>query len=282
MNGIVNTRLATKTLAATAGALLALFGGNANAAPSEVSAVRAHSSASTKALSVSGLLAVGPVDHVSVNGRLLTVLGSNVQLMKKASFAGLPSDYVAVFGTFSADGTILASHVIPLDTVYAPGASLVIVSGRVGTSGPDLGTAAVGSVTADFTALGSDTLAAIKAAQYAVVFGLHFGPGSALQAKSALAVSGSGIVTIQGTGIQAIDGTGIHAIDGTGVQAIDGTGILAIDGTGIHAIDGTGVLAIDGTGVQAIDGTGVQAIDGTGVQAIDGTGVQAIDGTGIL
>jgi hypothetical protein len=189
-----------------------------------------------------------------------------------------------------------AAAITVLPYSYVPGASTVMVGGRVTAVHAALGSFQFGSLLVSNTSLLARGPISLEVGQYVetvgiqpqlgdlvLANGLRFNQSSqTIEIVESQTITGTGIQTITGTGIQTITGTGIQTITGTGTQTITGTGAQTITGTGAQTITGTGAQTITGTGAQTITGTGAQTITGTGAQTITGTGALTITGTGAL
>jgi len=190
-----------------------------------------------------------------------------------------------------------AAAITVLPYSYIPGASTVMLGGRVTGVRPEIGVFQIGNLAVNESALLAQGAIPLRVGQYVeaagtqplpkdvmlangIRFEVSTGTGDAPASEPVRAIEIGGSQTITGTGIQTITGTGIQTITGTGIQTITGTGTQTITGTGTQTITGTGTQTITGTGAQTITGTGVQTITGTGTQTITGTGAQTITGTG--
>jgi hypothetical protein len=193
--------------------------------------------------------------------------------------------YAVVEGDANRLDRAAAITVLPFS--YVPGASTVMLGGRVSEVRSHVGTFRVGSLVIDNTRLLAQGSVPLEVGMYVetvgtqpLVSGLLLADGIRLQVSSGVGSTVSTTQTIEIVASQTITGTGSQTITGTGIQTITGTGIQTITGTGIHTITGTGAQTITGTGAQTITGTGAQTITGTGAQTITGTGALTITGTG--
>src|SRR6056297_607314 len=82
---------------------------------------------------IRGALLLGPVESVTKNGTEITVLGTTIPTGNLSQHI-LPAEYVSVNGSVSASGVFKVTSIEILDAVYAPGSSLVIKTGRLGSN----------------------------------------------------------------------------------------------------------------------------------------------------
>ncbi len=258
--------------------------------------------------SADNVIAVGPVERVSVDGSVVQVLGQVFKIRSSHSIEGRAeySDtslnlrlgaYLYIEGERSADGSLVASSFLVDESPYVAGASEVLLAGIVSKFDQLTGLATIGSAQIYVSDASVEVATPISVGATITVVGYQANPrqqiwATQIDSNEPISILETGIdsLSIQGTGKQSIQGTGVKSlsIQGTGKQSIQGTGVksLSIQGTGKQSIQGTGAnsLSIQGTGKQSIQGTGVKSlsIQGTGKQSIQGTGANSlsIQGTG--
>ena len=96
------------------------------------------------------LVLQGPVDSVNRNRSQVTVLGHSFAVSRPSAFA--VGNQVAVYGWLAQDGQLIVERVQSLGR-HVPGASRVVVSGRVSRVQAATGRISVGSVLVDYTQL---------------------------------------------------------------------------------------------------------------------------------
>ncbi|HTE42657.1 MAG TPA: DUF5666 domain-containing protein [Steroidobacteraceae bacterium] len=240
--------------------------------------------------SADNVIALGPVERISVDGSGVQVLGQTFAIRSSRSADGQIQlsnasedlrlgTYLYIEGERSADGTLVASSLQISDTPYVPGASEVLLAGVVSKFDQALGVATIGDAQIYVPNASVESVTPIVEGTSMTVLGYQASSRDQIWATE---IESNELISIQGTGVNSL------SIQGTGKQSIQGTGVnsLSIQGTGKQSIQGTGVnsLSIQGTGKQSIQGTGVNSlsIQGTGKQSIQGTGVNSlsIQGTG--
>jgi hypothetical protein len=268
--------------------------------------------------SAENVIALGPIEKVSIDGSTVQVLGQKFTIRNALTADGIqPADgaenlrvgtYLFIEGERTSDGVLVASSLQISESAYVPGASEVLLTGVVAKFDQKLGVATIGNAQVYLPNAFFELASPIVEGTSISVIGYQADPRQQIWATEILSgaptstqntdrqsIQGTGVNTqsIQGTGRQSIQGTGVktQSIQGTGIrtQSIQGTGRQSIQGTGVttQSIQGTGVntQSIQGTGRQSIQGTGVttQSIQGTGVsiESIQGTGRQSIQGTGV-
>jgi hypothetical protein len=126
---------ARHVFAAICGIALAFIGVSANAATVS---------------SVPALLLQGPVDSVNRSRAQIGVLGHTLAVNQTVSLS--LGTQVAVYGWLSRDGQLIVQRVQLLGQ-YVPGASRVVISGRVSRINSATGRVAIGGVSVDYTPL---------------------------------------------------------------------------------------------------------------------------------
>jgi hypothetical protein len=254
---------------------------------------------------------LGPLEGVSSARSEVTVLGQKVRITSSTHLSGVPPTGVAigeqqllVVARSDSAGKLVATDLKVSDSRYFPGATPVIIQGRIDAVANARAEFLINGLTVYFGDIASLPSKQFLAGEHVVVTGVQALPGGALWASSvrndgavrspdgtasliqsitgtgAFSVSAAELQSITGTGKRSITGTGKLSITGTGIQSITGTGIQSITGTGALSITGTGALSITGTGINSITGTGALSITGTGLNSITGTGTNSITGTG--
>ncbi|MEO8063714.1 MAG: DUF5666 domain-containing protein [Pseudomonadota bacterium] len=239
--------------------------------------------------SAATVIAIGPVERVSLDGSAIQVLGQTFtirssqlaaeQMRSAASLDMRLGTYLYIEGEQSPEGALVATSVVVSESLYVAGASEVLLSGTVSKFDQSLGLATIGSAQIYVPDASVDAVAPISVGNLVTIVGHQANPQDRIWATS---IEAEDLISIQGTGVNSIQGTGKLSIQGTGKQSIQGTGVLSIQGTGVNSIQGTGKLSIQGTGKQSIQGTGVFSIQGTGANIIQGAGKLSIQGTGVL
>jgi Domain of unknown function (DUF5666) len=100
------------------------------------------------------LVLLGPASQVTTDsGPTYAVVGQAIHLSKSTALIGTltQGSYVEVYGKFRPDGTLDASSVRVRDDMYVPGASAIVVSGKVDAVDRLAGQAKVGQVVIDYT-----------------------------------------------------------------------------------------------------------------------------------
>jgi hypothetical protein len=226
------------------------------------------------------VVAIGPVDSVSANGREFTVLG---RVFHSADMIALSAgDYVAVHGEMKRDGSISDTWVELLGA-YVAGSDLVYEKGAITEIKPFLGHLSIGGSRIDYTAsMYAANGAGPALGDVVAVSGIQPSLRSPLLVDNLMAsadrardasLQGGGVrsASIQGSGVQSasIQGSGFRSasIQGSGVQS------ASIQGSGFRS------ASIQGSGVQSasIQGSGFRSasIQGSGVQSasIQGSGI---------
>ena len=200
------------------------------------------------------VVALGPIEKVSVDGTVVQVLGQAFTIRSssiadgKGQLANAPANlsvgtYLYVEGERSADGTLIAFAVQPSERPYVPGASEIFLSGVVSKFDEALGIATIGNTQIYVPDASVEIGAPILEGTSISVVGYQAVPrqqiwATEIQNEVSISIQGTGAnsLSIQGTGKQSIQGTGVNSlsIQGTGKQSIQGTGVnsLSIQGTG--------------------------------------------------
>jgi hypothetical protein len=227
--------------------------------------------------SAAEVFVLGPVEKISSDGHVVTVLGQAFAIDRQNALGRLATNgdqsagfaigtYIFLAGERSIDGILVANSARVVKSPYVAGASEVYLSGIVSKYNQELGVITIGGAEIYIPGAAFEATTPIEVGAELRVAGYQSIPSTRIWATQ---IQGMKLISIQGTGIQSIQGTGKLSIQGTGVQSIQGTGVESL------SIQGTGKLSIQGTGVQSTQGTSAksQSIQGTGKQSIQGTGI---------
>jgi hypothetical protein len=250
---------------------------------------------STAAVSEQRFVA-GPIERLSANGELVTVLGQGVRITRETilstgntSISAYKAKGTLKVGTYalfefadSQSGSI-ASRVSTSRTLqYVPGATPVSIGGKIEALSPENGYFRIGQLNIDFSTISPEIASQLAVGTFVTLEGTQPLPTGPIVGVYALSIGGSGIQSIGGSGLESIGGSGVESIGGSGAESIGGSGIQSIGGSGVASIGGSGVASIGGSGVLSIGGSGVKSIGGSGVASIGGSGVASIGGSGVL
>ena len=260
MNKLVSTIVSSAIAAAAPAAYAGISGGG------DTSSAQAQ------------LLLVGPVDAINTRASVVTVLGQKVHYPAAGTL--VLGDAVSVFGRTNADGSFVATKITDKGQ-YVPGATLVVISGKVQKADPAVGRVMVDGLTIDLTGTMSSGAVAPAAGTDIKVIGIQPIARGLVVASGisggGLGISGGGL-GISGGGL-GISGGGL-GISGGGL-GISGGGLattrnLGISGGGHLGISGGG-LGISGGGL-GISGGGLATTRNLG---ISGGGHLGISGGGL-
>ena len=195
-------------------------------------------------------LTIGPATQIAARGRLYS--GSSASALLAAG------RFVSVEAEQNPD-SLTARFISVLNAEYVPGSTAAYVSGRVDAISSSNGTAQIGNLIVDISAVAPEVVSSITVGSKIEVIGIQpVARGPLVSAE---------IISIGGSGIESIGGSGIQSIGGSGIQSIGGSGIQSIGGSGVQSIGGSGTLSIGGSGVQRVAaGTESLSIGGSGAQ----------------
>jgi hypothetical protein len=250
---------------------------------------------STTALSEQRFVA-GPIERLSANGELVTVLGQGVRITRETVLSTgstsisaykakgtLKVGSYALFEISDSQSISVASRVSTSRTLqYVPGATPVSIGGRIESLSPETGYFRIGQLSVDFSTISPEIASQLAVGTFVTLEGTQPLPTGPIVGVYAFSIGGSGTQSIGGSGTQSIGGSGVESIGGSGALSIGGSGVQSIGGSGVASIGGSGALSIGGSGVKSIGGSGALSIGGSGVQSIGGSGVASIGGSGAL
>jgi hypothetical protein len=249
---------------------------------------------STAALAEQRFVA-GPIERLSANGELVTVLGQSVRIARETilstgstSISAYKAKGTLKIGTYalleisdSQTGFVASRISTSRNFQYVPGATAVSIGGQIEALAPQTGFFRIGQLSIDYSTISPEIASQLTVGTFVTVEGTQPLPAGPVVGVYALSIGGSGAQSIGGSGVQSIGGSGLESIGGSGVESIGGSGVASIGGSGVHSIGGSGVASIGGSGVASIGGSGVASIGGSGVKSIGGSGVQSIGGSGV-
>lgn len=223
----------------------------------------------------------GPVEKVDLANSKIVVLGQDVavsraqvnRLLTARSEMSGATLQVVVVGEAS-QGRMLARRLIIDDTPYVPGASPVALLGYVTKVNATVGTATIGRLTVDVTALGQrvyvNDLIEIGGTQPAL-------SGALLAAEFRRVPAGS-----IGSGTAGSIGSGTAGSIGSGTAGSIGSGMSGSIGSGTAGSIGSGTAGSIGSGTSGSIGSGMSGSIGSGTAGSIGSGTAGSIGSGSL
>ncbi len=236
------------SFACTTAVVIATFGGDVSSAN--------QLGSEHQMFATSNLLLRGPIEQVDVNHSRILALGQWFAVPKSQAAASSPGQFVDVYGAVSASGQYVVSALIHIGSVmYVPGATGVVVAGRISSVDKARGTARIGSLTIDYTAaLASFSAQKLATGEVVKFGGLQYADPTTLYAVNARIAPRALAVAMGQTGSGAVamgqTGSGAVAMGQTGSGAV----AMGQTGSGRHMMGqtGSGAVALGQTGSGAV------------------------------
>ena len=138
-----------------------------------------------------GILASGPIEKVDLKSGRVVILGQTYAAQAGAPALKRLADQVSsgstvvasVLGSKDSAGKLRAARLVVGGTDYAPGATPVVVLGRVESVQSGTGTLRVGQLSVDYTSILSNASTAFVAGQLIAVAGVQAAAGASLVAS---------------------------------------------------------------------------------------------------
>ena len=233
-----------------------------------------------QALTVSDVLAVGPVERVDVSKRQIQVLGQLVVVpaAQSTGLADLLGQMVEVHGSVNSDGTFRTTKVSEITTFgFVPGATELYLKGAISEVDQVSAVASVGSLSIKYAeALHTLNNTSLAVGQIVSFSGVEYSGIAAFYANNGLIIGSAAPLAQTGTdGARSLAQTGTDGARSAAQTGTDGARSLAQTGT-----DGARSLAQTGTdGARSLAQTGTDGARSLAQTGTDGARSLAQTGT---